>query len=1053
MITVIKKYLILSIGLMALTLITIYSFLGADQPTVPSPQAVNGSVDLSAWDFMQQGPVSLNGQWEFYGQQLLAPENFQPNSTATKPHLTGYITVPGDWQSQFSAPPVSNINYATYRLTVKILPTKLTMGLKTGSIRSAHSLIVNGMERGHNGVVATNKDDFVSYNVPYVTFFNTDNDNIEIIVQVANYNYPSAGIALPILFGNQQDILAKENYLARFELILFAAIFTIGIYHLGIFLFHKKQYTALLFGLYCIFVAITELSHDQKLIYQFFPWIEFELLYKAKTICIAASMVTITLFLKEELQIFFPNRIKNSINIVYGSYILSVIFLPISYFSLIENYFVGLQMLLYSYFIILLSTALYKQRDNPSESIELQVLIIAFSCVVLSYADALLYLYAFKANRLIWFFGATTWVFSFSFLLVFRFRTAYIAIQNMSNELLELNIMKDKFLLITSHEIKTPLQGIINIAQSVLTESSCNITLQQSKNIRLIIDISTRLSHMANDLLDVVKLKIGTLTLHPVNVDVYSSVNTLLTVFRSISRNSTIELVNEIDPNTPYVWADENRGAQILYNLIDNALKFTTEGKVTISAKQHQDMLHVSIEDSGSGIPTEEQERIFEPYKRTSFGIDREYTSDTGGLAITKSLLSLMGCEIWIEWSIPGKGTKFSFSLPISTSNDTVTTLTPSEELIASHDKFLTPLLDTSQQELSRQHPFTILAVDDEPTNLQIILNVFILENINILTANSGIEALELLEQYPYIDLVLLDVMMPKLSGYEVCKKIRETYSLFELPIIMFTTHNTIEDIITGFEVGANDFITKPFTSKVLKVRTKNLLELKQSAESAIRFEMAFLQAQIKPHFFYNVLNTITSFCYTDSAKAGQLLAEFSNYLRRSFDIQDNTKFILLANELDLVKSYVAIEQARFGSRLSVMYDIDNELLQYYLPPLLIQPLVENAVRHGLLKRIAGGEVMIRINACNDNLTIEIIDNGIGISPEKIATLFKIDNHKKGVSLCNINLRLGRFFGRQLNITSNSEQGTTVSMTLPLITAPTSHHSKLMWSNHFKEQN
>ena len=327
---------------------------------------------------------------------------------------------------------------------------------------------------------------------------------------------------------------------------------------------------------------------------------------------------------------------------------------------------------------------------------------------------------------------------------------------------------------------------------------------------------------------------------------------------------------------------------------------------------------------------------------------------------------------------------------------------------------------------------FTILAVDDDLINLQVMVNIFEKNNYGMITAATGEAALKAVKEHSAIDVVLLDVMMRDMTGYEVCRKLREQYSLFELPILLITARSLPDEVTAGFAAGANDFVVKPFNADELRARVATQLALKKAARDVIRAEVAFLQSQIKPHFFYNVLNTIVSLCYTDSQKAGNLLTEFSNYLRSSFDIKENLMFTSLQQELELVKSYVVIEQARFGERLQVAYDIDANVLPCKIPPLIIQPLVENAVRHGLMGRESGGHIAVTSRREAGNVVICVCDDGIGIPADILPDLLSTKQEGVGVGLRNINRRLQSCFGNRLLITSSSGNGTVVTMAIPL---------------------
>jgi sensor histidine kinase YesM len=271
---------------------------------------------------------------------------------------------------------------------------------------------------------------------------------------------------------------------------------------------------------------------------------------------------------------------------------------------------------------------------------------------------------------------------------------------------------------------------------------------------------------------------------------------------------------------------------------------------------------------------------------------------------------------------------------------------------------------------------------------------------------------------------------MPQMSGYEVCKRIREKYSIYELPVLMLTAQNNPEAIFTGFESGANDFLPKPFEMDELKARAKPLLQLKKSVQHGIHAEMAFLQAQIKPHFLYNALNTIISFCYTDPEKAADLITELSNYLRSSFDFSNLDKFVRIEKEMEFIQSYLAIEKARFEERINCEYDVDP--INFMIPTLLLQPIVENAVKHGILKKEEGGNIKISIKEKGDFIIIKVEDDGIGISKEKLKTILRENFKGKSVGLRNVTKRFKRIYGYGIEIESEIGKGTIVSIKIPI---------------------
>lgn len=212
------------------------------------------------------------------------------------------------------------------------------------------------------------------------------------------------------------------------------------------------------------------------------------------------------------------------------------------------------------------------------------------------------------------------------------------------------------------------------------------------------------------------------------------------------------------------------------------------------------------------------------------------------------------------------------------------------------------------------------------------------------------------------------------------------------------------------------------------------LEDVQLNAQLLAQAEIRRLQSQINPHFLFNSLNTIGSFCRTNSNKARELIYELANYLRTNF--QDNRTFIKVAEELEQVKSYLSIEQARFGDRIRVSMAIESGTEEWLVPPLTIQPLVENAVKHGLSGKENGGQVRIAVSRNDGKLHVLVQDDGVGMAPEQIEKIFSkigLENSNSGIGLNNVNQRLERIYGPQYKIRIDSlpEQGTSVHLNVP----------------------
>jgi two-component system, sensor histidine kinase ChiS len=320
--------------------------------------------------------------------------------------------------------------------------------------------------------------------------------------------------------------------------------------------------------------------------------------------------------------------------------------------------------------------------------------------------------------------------------------------------------------------------------------------------------------------------------------------------------------------------------------------------------------------------------------------------------------------------------------------------------------------------------------VDDNESNLLSLAGILKMENYAVTAVTSSRDFYEEFKASDDVSLVILDVMLPGSSGYDICKEIRNSFSVFELPILILTARTTTLHIVAGMKAGANDYLAKPFDGEELLVRVNTLIQFKVTVDKAMAAEMAFLRAQIKPHFLYNALNTIISISRGDPENARNLLINLSDYLRRSFDFKDLTQFVPLKNELDLTKAYVEIEKARFEERLEVNFTLIGDL-EVNIPVLMIQPLLENAIIHGILPKPAGGRVDVAIKRYEQTVQVIIKDNGIGMDKTKLREALANDG-KNGIGISNIERRLKKLFGTGLEIKSNPGVGTEVILNIPI---------------------
>ncbi len=421
---------------------------------------------------------------------------------------------------------------------------------------------------------------------------------------------------------------------------------------------------------------------------------------------------------------------------------------------------------------------------------------------------------------------------------------------NAIRELRRADKLKDDFLANTSHELRTPLHGIVGIAESVLSGAEGSLSSRLRENLNLIAISGRRLTNLVNDLLDFSQIKQRELKLRIATVEIRPMVQLLLALSKPLVGNKTIELINNVDPSLTPVSCDEGRLQQILQNLIGNAIKFTHTGQVTVSARAEGRFVRITVRDSGIGIHPSKIQRIFNSFEQADGHINRVYGGTGLGLTITKQLVEMQGGNIQVESELD-KGSEFSFTLPAAQVLNNLSPEVPRELSTASKQN--RPLLlesdsawwesvqsdspesSATKRQQSSVAGFKVLIVDDDAINRKVLENQLRAEDYQILLAEDGVSGLKLFKE-ARPDIVLLDLMMPRMSGLEVLNEIRKTHSSADLPIIILTAKNQINDLVSCFQSGANDFLMKPFSQSELLARMRNHLQIAKTHGAYTRF-------------------------------------------------------------------------------------------------------------------------------------------------------------------------------------------------------------------------
>jgi signal transduction histidine kinase len=410
-----------------------------------------------------------------------------------------------------------------------------------------------------------------------------------------------------------------------------------------------------------------------------------------------------------------------------------------------------------------------------------------------------------------------------------------------NEKLNQLDAAKTAFFSNISHEFRTPLTLMLGPLEDCLADASGTLSDAHRTLMTLAHDNALRLMKLVNALLDFSRLEAGRLKGSFAPCDLGRITEYLAGMFQSAFDGAGVALKLDCPPSGGFTYVDVDMWERIVLNLVSNAFKFTLAGEVSVTLRDSQTHSVLEVTDTGSGIPASELPMIFERFHRVPNVASRTHEGAGIGLALVRDLVTLHGGKVSVQSTV-GVGTKFRVELPKGFAHlppeavvhDVKADYSPAKAAFAreaEHWSSSKPLQNTSGKESATSSPKARILLVDDNADLRDYMSGLLREHYTVTTANDGVEAFEAI-QSELPDIVLSDVMMPRLNGMELVQTLRASAKTVNLPIILLSARAGGEAAIEGLDAGSDDYLTKPFTAQELLARVRAHLRLAQLRRS-----------------------------------------------------------------------------------------------------------------------------------------------------------------------------------------------------------------------------
>ncbi|MFE5322526.1 sensor histidine kinase [Paenibacillus sp. NPDC056579] len=668
----------------------------SDREDRVSPSAVQGVLDLRGWDFVKDGAVELEGEWDFYWNQLLTADQAASAGHGSGSPAADWLRLSRSWNGHVvDGQPIPGKGYATYHLKVTTDLTGDVLALELPTIRSSYSIWINGEQLGGAGTVGTSPETAQARYLPQLVYFSPDSPVLDIMLQVSNYDHRLGGIWNDLKLGEARQLTSHHQFHLGVELTLVGSLLVMGLYHLGLFLIRFKDKGSLYFALFCLAIGIRAMLVGEGAAYQLLPFISYDTGLRVEYLCYYIALPLAVMFCRT----LFPQEISPlfvlGLQAAGGLFSLTVLLLSPYAFSYTTQWYQAITLLVCAYVMSGIVKALAKGKEGAGFAMFGGMFFIITVTIDILYYNEWIQIGNVSSIGLFFF------IFMTSFIISLKSFKAFASVETLSRQLRELNMglehrIKERtaelersnrslekmneelgrlensrrhLLSNISHDLGTPMtliQGYVEaLIDRVVVEPD-----QQEKYLRLILGRITGLNRLIADLFQLSKLEARQIDFSMQEMMV-EDVAAYYTDRYDLEVNNAGLRFSVHAPAAPYggsVFIDIDRIDQVLTNLIYNAIKHTPVGGfIQLQIAVDGSSIVMRVQDNGSGIDPDDLPYIFDRFYKK----DKSRNSAGGGsglgLAIAKEIVEFHGGRIWAESRL-GQGACICFALPLQMS-------------------------------------------------------------------------------------------------------------------------------------------------------------------------------------------------------------------------------------------------------------------------------------------------------------------------------------------------------------------------------------------------